>query len=353
MQGKKLPATDAGLCWRRLTAMLLVAVTSLTFVLAAPADESWERYKSRFMSADGRILDSGNGDVSHSEGQGFGMLLAEAQGDREAFDRLWQWTRLHLARTDVALFSWRYDPTNVPPVADPNNASDGDILIAWALQRAASRWQEPRYAQAAAMIREAIAEYLVVQRGGYRVLLPGVQGFRGEGYVDLNLSYWVMPALLDFAQAEPDAGWETLVEDGLRLLEQGRFGRYRLPTDWLRLDADGSLAPAPGWPPRFGFDAVRIPLYLAWADQLDRPGVSPILALWNDPARQPPPAWIDVYSEARAEYAASRGVLAIRALAGRDLRAMPAGLAPGDDYYSASLLLLARLAQRESAPAPD
>jgi len=34
--------------------------------------------------------------ISHSEGQGYGMLLAVAADDRPTFDLLWGWTRAQL-----------------------------------------------------------------------------------------------------------------------------------------------------------------------------------------------------------------------------------------------------------------
>lgn len=329
----------------RVSVLAAVAI-AMVLVLTPPvlADVAWERYKSRFMTEEGRIVDTGNGDISHSEGQGFGMLLAEWHNDRAAFDSLWQWTRRHLARKDVALFAWRFEPTAAPQVSDTNNASDGDIFIAWALQRAALRWNDPNYEVAAARIRRAIQHELVHDYAGYRVLLPGRQGFRGDGYVDLNLSYWVLPALQAFSEAEPTAGWQRLIEDGRRLLENGRFGRYQLPTDWLRLNADGTFEPAPEWPARFGFDAVRIPLYFAWGGELESPGMSPILAFWNDPGYQPPAAWIDVLSEQRAPYAASCGVLAIRAMANGKQHVISRVPQQDDNYYAASLLMLAKAA---------
>jgi len=73
----------------------LVAVIVTTAVMLVPrawADTAWERYKARFMMPDGRIIDTANGNVSHTEGQGFAMLLAVANNDRPAFDKLWQWT---------------------------------------------------------------------------------------------------------------------------------------------------------------------------------------------------------------------------------------------------------------------
>ncbi len=63
----------------------LVAVIVTTVVMLVPrawADTAWERYKARFMMPDGRIIDTANGNVSHTEGQGFAMLLAVANNDR-------------------------------------------------------------------------------------------------------------------------------------------------------------------------------------------------------------------------------------------------------------------------------
>lgn len=326
---------------------------------AAPID-AWEAYQARFITPEGRVVDTGNGDISHSEGQGWGMLLAVSHDDRDTFQRLWEWTRRHLSRLDDTLFAWRFAPHETPPVADTNNASDGDLFIAWALHRAAERWQHRGYASASRAIRDDIAAQLVRRRDDLTLLLPGAAGFQDGDVLVLNLSYWFMPALVDFAELEPKGPWQALIDSGQRLLKEARFGRYRLPTDWIRLSSDGELAPAPDWPPRFGFDAVRIPLYFRWAGLDDSAGLAAIDAFWQDPAHQPPPAWIDVFSEERAPYVASRGVQAIVALettlgltatgprvAEEDYYS--ASLLLEEDYYSASLLLLTRLAARQHA----
>jgi Glycosyl hydrolases family 8 len=54
----------------------------------------WDQYRSRFMTGDGRVIDKDNDPkgVTHTEGQGYGMLLAEAAGDRDRFELLWRWT---------------------------------------------------------------------------------------------------------------------------------------------------------------------------------------------------------------------------------------------------------------------
>jgi endoglucanase len=77
-------------------------------------------------------MDTGQGRISHSEGQGFTMLFAVHYGDRAQFDRVWQWTKRNLQVRDDALLAWKWEQG---AVTDRNNASDADILVAWALAR--------------------------------------------------------------------------------------------------------------------------------------------------------------------------------------------------------------------------
>ena len=102
----------------------------------------WMNYRSRFVSDNGRVVDTANNMISHSEGQGYGMLLAVAARDRAGFERIWNWTRANLMVRDDQLIAWRWEPNARPAVADMNNATDGDILVAWALAEAAEQWSE-------------------------------------------------------------------------------------------------------------------------------------------------------------------------------------------------------------------
>lgn len=264
----------------------------------------WARYRVMHVSAEGHVIDNGNGGISHSEGQGYGMLLALFADDRETFSRLHTWAEDNLARGDTALFSWRYDPSRPIPVTDPNNATDGDILIAWALMEAGRRWGDAASATRSQEIRTAIAEQLVVRRAGRTLLLPGLVGFDKEDGVVLNLSYYIWPALHSFAEAEGQGVWADAIRDGYWLLEQSGFGPLRLPTDWVALDDSGEVKPAAGWPPRFGFDAVRVPLYLLLQDP-DTHRAGPIKTFWNSRIENglAIPAWIDVLSGEVSDYA--------------------------------------------------
>lgn len=337
----------------RFLAGLLAA--ALLWLAAAPASALdravWDQAKARLVDADGRVVDRDNGGVSHSEGQGYAMILAEAAGDRAGFEQLWAWTERHLARHDLRLFAWKFDPAAAPQVAESNNATDGDILIAWALLRAAERWGVPAYAAAAADIRSAIRLTLVRRVAGRAVLLPGLDGFETEGAVVLNPSYLIVPALKAFAQAEPAAGWDILLRDGLALLRDARFGRFALNPDWLRLAPDGALAPAPARPARFGYDAIRIPLYLVWGGEGGSEPLAPMTALWRDLAarNQALPGWVDLWTGAFADYPAPEGGVMIARLALGGVPPAPPGA--GESYYSTMLALLAMVAADEQGSA--
>jgi endoglucanase len=317
-----------------------------------PVAAGWGVYRTRFVTAEGRVLDTGNKAVSHTEGQGWAMLFAEAAGDRASFEKIWTWTRDNLQRRDNALFSWRWDPNGgKAPVADANNASDGDILIAWALIRAARRWNDPNHAHMAHRIVADIRRKLLLTASGRLVLLPGSDGFKGDnGTTVVNPSYYIYPALRDFGRVLPAPEWQRLRRDGLALLADARFGRWGLTPDWVEI-GEGDIAPAGKFPPRFGFEAIRVPLYLIWAGDATVPRLASYLDFWNDFGAKPVPAWADVKDNTLAPYPGSTGFQAIIQLARfyRQPNAAPLpGIGDQDDYYSASLALAAAVAQHET-----
>lgn len=311
----------------------------------------WQSFKHRFVQPDGRVVDTGNGGVSHTEGQGWGMLLAVAFDDRATFDRIFDWTTQNMQRPNDALHAWRYDPANPRHVADTNNATDGDLFIAGALSRAARRWHDDRYAVAGDAIARSILTLLVRQVGDRTVLLPGAAGFERRDSVVVNLSYYAFPMFSELSALTPSPLWDKLRTDGLQLISEARFGRSQLPPDWLQISrANGALSAAPGWPARFSFDAIRVPLYLAWSNDLSAAQQRVFTNFWGASAQAP--AWTDLQTGARSPYNAPSGMQAVIQLASvggeRPLARTP-HVAEAQDYYSAALTLLARVAWHEAA----
>ena len=94
----------------------------------------WQQWQRRYVSF-GRVIDAQQGGISHSEGQGHGLLLAQAHSDRQAFDEIDAWTRQHLAIRDERLMAWKWQLGPGNNIAEWHNATDGDLFRAWALLR--------------------------------------------------------------------------------------------------------------------------------------------------------------------------------------------------------------------------
>jgi endoglucanase len=324
-------------------ACFLLCLSLMTPVLALEAN-AWQTWRDRFLAADGRVIDTGQGGVSTSEGQGYGLLLAAAAGDAARFERIWRWTRGHLATRPDGLLAWRYHPER--GVEDDNAATDGDLLVAWALARGAQRFGRQEYRSEAQKMAAAIRRRLVVETAWGPVLKAAPAGFdRPEGPV-VNLSYWIFPAFAELARIDPDPVWQGLQASGLKLLRLARFGRWGLPPDWLLL-AD-PLRPVPERPARFGYDALRIPLYLAWAGVEAPDLLDPFRAFWRDWACTGRlPAWTDFGQDAIDAWGEFAGVHAIARLLGVEARGYRPQRLETLDYYPATLVLLAGLAGRE------
>ncbi len=263
----------------RLLRSILAICSATALMVAQPAiaqrtaldPQAWTAYKAKFLDANGRIIDNGNSGISHSEGQGYGLLLAYLANNQADFEQIWYFTRTELLLRDDGLAVWKWDPAVTPHVTDTNNASDGDLLIAYSLALAGSAWSKKDYLQAAAHMAKAILSHVVIDAGGRTLLMPGVDGYNSPGRKDgpvVNPSYWIFEAIPVMALLAPSDRWQKLSDDGLALLRSAQFGPRRLPADWVSLKA--KPAPADGFDAEFGYNAIRIPLYLARADIGDK-----------------------------------------------------------------------------------
>ena len=322
----------------------LVVLTSVLFSSFSQAGQAWESYKSRFLMPDGRIVDTGNGNVSHTEGQGFAMLMAVENDDKTAFDKMWHWTNATLRNKENGLFYWRYNPVAPDPITDKNNASDGDVLIAWALLKADAHWHDKGYGNASDAITKALLSRTVIRYAGNRVMLPGAQGFNLNSEVVLNPSYFIFPAWQAFADHTHMQVWRELIQDGQAMLGKMGSGDPNLPTDWVSLSAAGKFTPAKAWAPRMSYDAIRIPLYLSWYNR-QSPQLAPWRNWFSQYNREKTPAWINVTTNETAPYMMEGGLLAVRDLTQGVEQEEPT-ITAKDDYYSASLKMLVWLAGR-------
>lgn len=309
-----------------------------------PAD--WSAFKARFIRADGRVVDDAKGGRTHSEGQGYGMLFAVAFDDRATFERIWRWTQKHLQVRDDYLFAWLWDDQE-GRVIDTNNATDADLIIGWALMRAARHWSAQEYRLAASRIFDSLAS-LRIRVNGRLFLLPAAKGFYDADKLVLNPSHFVLPAYRELAEVDTHLDWHALYVDALALLKASRWGEWQLPPDWLDLRQGGR--PWKKRPPYFSYDAIRIPLFAAWAGETEL--LQPYLELWapfSMRVRQP-----DIVDLETGFVHLRQGFHAVDAIRRLCQHAAKGDAEPGGfrwdkhaSYYSASLYLLSQMAWNE------
>ena len=229
--------------------------------------DEWRLYQSRFITPEGRVVDTGNGGISHSEGQGYGMLLAVAYDDAAQFERLWRWTESHLQVRDdrsvrLALAARCADRRGGRRPQQRGRRRPADRLGAGARRARAgrSRATAPRRARSRATSWTSSA----VEAGGRRLLLPGPAGLRPRRRRDGQPVLLDLPGLrASSRRSRPRRPGRSSTPRGVALLRAARFGR--LAAAARLADARPSRrARRRRFPPIFGYNAIRIPLHLVW-----------------------------------------------------------------------------------------
>ena len=317
---------------------------------------NWERFKMRFISEEGRVIDTGNGYISHSEGQGLGMLLAVAHDDQITFEKIWGWTDKNLGLRDDGLFVWRWDPNKDLHTEDFGSATDGDILIAWAMARAAKKWGNPTLLKNAKQLAKTIRTQLIADIYGDTLLLPGPVWPRRDGHTVINLSYWIYPAFQEFSRIDASPQWEKLIRTGIDLMTRARFGDWDLPADWLAVKNDGSLSQLDDFPFVFGYEAVRIPLYYLWGGYNQKDLLRVYQAFWSTTAKGN--KLVTILGLALDSIIQQENVLAYRAvselvecaISQKPVSVLSKSFSENEDYFSAALFLIAQRVVEESMP---
>lgn len=337
--------------------------TGRAFGQAADADPDadallplWQAWKAIHVSSAGRVIDRLQDNISHSEGQGYALVVSEAMGDRDGFELILDWTLSNLAvRETDSLLAWRWQPGDGGRVTDTNNASDGDVFAAWALTRAAERFDAPRYAEIArTMAADLVAHCLRPWPGREDglVLLPGAQGFEAEdGYV-INPAYYMPRAMEEIGAACEQPALVAAAADGSAILSS--LARTQLAPDWVRVTPDG-FAPAPGKSAAFGYEAMRVPLYLVWSGQPGHAAVTRARDAYLAaivPGEDATPTVIDAATGEVRETSPDPGYRALAALSdcsgGRNVTSLMPAFSAHQAYYPGMLQLLSLLAQRET-----
>ncbi len=314
----------------------------------------WQAWSAEHLDFSGRVIDVPQRRASHSEGQGYGMLLAAEFGDANAFRRMADWTHANLAIRTDNLLAWRWLPDIPERVPDLNNASDGDLFYAWALLRGAERFNEPQWQTRAIGVATDLARKCIASRPdrpGAPILLPAENGFVSDDGIIFNPSYVMPRALRALAIATGDAQFDRVAGSCLELMAE--IARTGLVPDWVKLTVAGPR-PAERFSADAGYEAIRIPLFLIWSGETSHPAISRAATAMGQAAQGYTGTVINAASGQILEASQEAGYRAIAAIAdcaarGGNGAAIPP-FARNQPYYPATLHLFTMLTQMDMLP---
>lgn len=311
-------------------------------------DRDWTAWKAAFLMPDGRVVDHLQDQSTHSEGQGYGLVLSVIHGDRAAFDAIWSWTSANLNRRNDALLNWKLVPGQTAPEA--MNATDGDLFFAWGLAMGADRFDIPKARFHATEIAKAISAHCVHPDPRNRdrlILLPAAEGFLRGTKAIINPSYIMPRALNDLSALIRDPRLAQVANDGLVILDE--LAKSTGIPNWAEVDIAG-LRPSSEHMAHYGYDAVRVPLYLIWSGHRDHAAVAHAKEIYASASGQNTPVVVDLKDRTVLDTSTYDGFAAVHRLVdGRSFDTPE--LDVGQGYYPAMLDMLSRVADRETAPA--
>lgn len=341
------------------TAMFATRADAMVPVdLSETARPVWDAWKATHLDATGRVIDRLQGNSSHSEGQGYGMVLATEFNDADAFAAMYGWAEAHLTQRSDSLLSWRWLPDTMNAVPDRNNASDGDLFYAWALVRAARRFGDRRYLDRATQIAQDLAANCIVRNPADRdrlVMLPASVGFAHDTSISINPSYYMPLAMREVSAATGVASLGTVAQDADALLATLAGGG--LIPDWIDISSTG-MVPSERMPANSGYEALRVPLFLIWSGMSGHPAVRQAASVYGRtvtpdapvPTVLEPASGVVLEASPDAGYRALAGLVTCSARAPGTIGADMPPFSPHQPYYPATLQMFAMIAANQILP---
>ncbi len=254
---------------RLVVRLVLVCLLLPVLAYAGPCADwpMWRNFDKRFIQPDGRVLaDESEHHYSTSEGQAYALFFSLVANDKDTFERILVWTRDNLAGGDLSArlpaWEWGRRVDGTWGVVDPNSASDADTWLAYTLLEAGRLWQEPRYTAQGKLLLANIHLHLVRDFSGLgAMLLPAATGFDlAEGGARFNPSYYPVQLLRIFAQTDPAANWNQVIENSFKLIKAASPKGYA--PDWQAYVPGTGFTPDPKSSDAGAHDAIRV--YLWW-----------------------------------------------------------------------------------------
>ena len=213
-------------------------------------------------------------DIVLSEAQGYGMLIAvdaaeNGLAEQEDFEKLYRYYLSH-KDGDTQLMSWRQTVVQNQVSDEANNATDGDLYIAYSLIKAAQQWpnQSDEYQKQAQAILQDVLTYNY--NSEQKILTVGNWAAADTKFHNLVRTSDILPAQFQaFYDLTGDQEWLEIKDSMLAKLETvSQQHQTGLIPDFIWVDGDKVTVAAPNDISTendgdYSYNACRLPYNLA------------------------------------------------------------------------------------------
>ncbi len=249
------------------------ALGAVTWQQAATAAAS--HFLQAYVAPDGAVIRYDQGGDVVSEGQAYGMLIAELAGRPTVALEIWSWTKSHLLLPDGLLACHANADGSL---LSQESATDADTLAAYALLRYQGAYAPALHAAGLAMATAVLQREAVT--GPLGAPLPTAGPWANGPPTTLDPSYWMPGVYLALARYTGNQSWAEGAAQAISLITELSQNGSLLPTDWAELQGSSIVAianPGGGAPVQYGLDAARIPVFLTASCA---PRARPLAASW-------------------------------------------------------------------------
>ena len=203
-----------------------------------------------------------------SEGIGYGMLITLFEGDLDAYNRLWIYSKAYrntpyasgrgLMPWLTSSFSW--------DIPDDASATDADLDIATSLILAYYKTSKQEYLTDALTLISALWEH-EVNKSNYLLYSGDTPGTWQGADPTYNLSYFSPVALRLFALVDPSHDWKAVLDAQYTYMKKVQDAGTGVFPDWsngegVAVNPPNNSGTTTYW--TFNKESVRIPWRIAW-----------------------------------------------------------------------------------------
>lgn len=216
----------------------------------------YDNWKKKYLQVCNNTIRPGVDPLTTSlvEAQGFAMVAVAYMGDKETFDKLYEYYKLKLTSEGCGLMGWK---NNCGGFVDRGSATDGDIDVACALVVATWQWPDGGYKEKAKSTIDNLRKRMITTCSGKLTVYPGCGGGSPWGGCnETDISYYTPAFFRHFADISGDESWKKLADDTQLIRDAAANSNTGLVPDWQSVDGRAGAGSRKGY---YSFDAIRSP----------------------------------------------------------------------------------------------